>query len=1017
MNSKEGDYDNNYPRGPGQDENKGRPNNFDDNKNNDYNNNNLPRGGGKDDTRDKNNILGNDMIKEPVDENNKFSPKGKTNDNNRPSNVSNEKVDEFDQVLSDNLPRGASKLKNSQHKSNAGESNLDNPQLEDRMNKPDDNEDNSNLPKGKGRDKNKPNTFGDEDDKNNNSPGKKGKGSKNNNTNEFNEENPNGEEDNMPKFRNRKNVEPEGEDDGEDLENNKKPLKSPTKLSKYKSTYEKLKEKITKNIVSNDLDDDDDDLNKKDNDNADEPDNKSKPGDKKDKKGKGPRNKNRPNDDDNLDDNGSEGVPELSKGNKKRGNKPPSKKGKSEDLDNNDNQDNDNPESSKGAGDEGDDAKPKTPFNNDKDKDSNDDSNDEGSGDNKKPKKTPGKTRSKPSFADDEEEINMKKVIIKSKEKLLKRINNYENDEPNDDGTERESKGNKRTKSKNSLNTDELNDDDDNKPENPLDKEEPSKSKPKKKLIKKKIPKKKIPVSGEDDKPKGKKPRDRKGKSRDRKLKPEQNDTDKSPLASETDHYKYEAEDIEIEITEEILHKIPENKKHDVPESASEIEVGSESFVVPYVDPREHHRRKKSETGVGTGPMEPMNLRDLKKPKGKHRPSHHFRGSIDANTCLYHFIHRKKREYGNWPMYLVGNLPQLGNDNIKNAIKMDEEERNGQKFYSKYVPVKDDKFPFHYRYFFNKNGQIEWLTAPDTFIAHKQFFTLLQNMRNNVISIFDLNIRYLNDVDGLNVWDLRKDQLIQVILNAGPDVIYFQEITKIQFEFIDDNLGSVYDFVGMYRDSTDRSEKCSISYNKFKYTLNDWGQFWLSSTPSVPGSNDFCNFFPRICTWCSLKQLEGLDFLFFNIHLDHVTFEAHMPCIVVALEQMNEVLSKFPETQAIFFGGCFYCEEDDPIIDKVKSHGFILVPIENTFHDFAGDADRHWDYLFWKPYTKIGDTTYRFVHSVVDKPGSTINRAKQQFISDHYPYYAEFEIKGTKFDNQSEPSEPSNQSNNQSEED
>ena len=54
-------------------------------------------------------------MKEPTDEFNKFSPKGKdkNNDNKRPSNVSNEGVDEFDQVLSDNLPRGASKLKNS----------------------------------------------------------------------------------------------------------------------------------------------------------------------------------------------------------------------------------------------------------------------------------------------------------------------------------------------------------------------------------------------------------------------------------------------------------------------------------------------------------------------------------------------------------------------------------------------------------------------------------------------------------------------------------------------------------------------------------------------------------------------------------------------------------------------------------------------------------------------------------------------------------------------------------------
>ena len=58
---------------------------------------------------------------------------------------------------------------------------------------------------------------------------------------------------------------------------------------------------------------------------------------------KGPKNKNKPNDDDNLEDNGSEGVPELNKG-KKKGSKPPSRKGKSDDLDNFDNPDNDNPE-------------------------------------------------------------------------------------------------------------------------------------------------------------------------------------------------------------------------------------------------------------------------------------------------------------------------------------------------------------------------------------------------------------------------------------------------------------------------------------------------------------------------------------------------------------------------------------------------------------------------------------------------------------------------------------------------
>ena len=197
-------------------------------------------------------------------------------------------------------------------------------------------------------------------------------------------------------------------------------------------------------------------------------------------------------------------------------------------------------------------------------------------------------------------------------------------------------------------------------------------------------------------------------------------------------------------------------------------------------------------------------------------------------------------------------------------------------------------------------------------------------MKKSVISVFDLNIRYFNDIDGINIWDFRKERLVQCILNYCPDILMFQEITKIQYDYIEDNLGSVYDFVGFYRDSTEKSEKCSLCYNANKYTLNDWGQFWLSSTPNVPGSNDFRNNFPRICTWASLKQLNGVDLLYFNIHLDHVNFDAHLPCMNVVLEQSEKIIAKLPQTKCIFLGGCFYCEEDDPVIFKLKEAGYTV---------------------------------------------------------------------------------------------
>ena len=270
---------------------------------------------------------------------------------------------------------------------------------------------------------------------------------------------------------------------------------------------------------------------------------------------------------------------------------------------------------------------------------------------------------------------------------------------------------------------------------------------------------------------------------------------------------------------------------------------------------------------------------------------------------------------------------------------------------------------------------------------------MYQTLHKNKISVFDLNIRYLNDVDGLNIWDFRKAKLIQVILKYSPDILFFQEITRPQYEFMERNLNSIYENVGVYRDNTDHSEKCSISYNKVKYTLTDWGQFWLSSTPYTPGSNDFGNFFPRICTWALLKQVNGEQFLFFNIHLDHANFSAHLPCMNVVLNESEKVIRKFPDTRMIFLGGCFYCEEDDPLINKLKNAGYNEVMFENTFHDFTGEADRHWDYMFWRERNmERGDTKIELKRAIVPKGDSTIDLNRQQFISDHYPVIAEFEI-------------------------
>ena len=371
----------------------------------------------------------------------------------------------------------------------------------------------------------------------------------------------------------------------------------------------------------------------------------------------------------------------------------------------------------------------------------------------------------------------------------------------------------------------------------------------------------------------------------------------------------------------------------------------------------------------------------------------------DNNISRYTFITRKRPEHDNCIMYLAGSIPVLGNWNQNLAIPMDEEVKNDHIFYTKYLDIKKEDFPFEYKFFYIKDDKTKWLGRPNiNHKSHKEYFNLYNIMKEkvNTLSIFDLNVRYLNKLDGLNIWDYRKEQLLKVLLKYVPDIFFFQEITRPQYQYLEENLDGVYENVGIYRDKSDHSEKCSISYNKIKFTLTDWGQFWLSSTPHVPGSNDFGNFFPRICTWALLRQVNGELFLFFNIHLDHANFKAHVPCIKVVLNESERILRRCPTIKMVFLGGCFYCEEDDALIQILKQAGYNEVMFENTFHDFTGDADRHWDYMFWKSiYHNDNDTDIQFKRAYLLKEDSIINLRNQQFISDHYPVIAEFEIESS----------------------
>ena len=362
--------------------------------------------------------------------------------------------------------------------------------------------------------------------------------------------------------------------------------------------------------------------------------------------------------------------------------------------------------------------------------------------------------------------------------------------------------------------------------------------------------------------------------------------------------------------------------------------------------------------------------------------------------CFFPFILRTTPELEKKVVYLSGSIPKLGVWDPLRAVKMNLEERNGEKFFTKYIGIYKDEIPFEYKYFYYESEKIKWLGDPfQNYITFPQFFDYLRSIKKSHISIININIRYINNIDGINIWENRKNKLIELLLNKTADIFFFQEITKPQSKFINKYLSAIYEFVGEYRDSSKASEKCSICVNKLKYTIIHSGQFWLSSNPYIPGSNDFGNFFPRTCTWASFKQIDGISLLFMNLHLDHANKRAHLPCIKVVLDEEEKIEAKYKDIKFVFIGGCFYCEENDEEINYIKKRGFNEIKFENTYHGFSGKAKNHWDYMFWKEKNGA-DIELKDVY--VLKKEATIDKDKNYYVSDHYPVYVEFQHKNKK---------------------
>lgn len=231
-----------------------------------------------------------------------------------------------------------------------------------------------------------------------------------------------------------------------------------------------------------------------------------------------------------------------------------------------------------------------------------------------------------------------------------------------------------------------------------------------------------------------------------------------------------------------------------------------------------------------------------------------------------------------------------------------------------------------------------------------------------VINVASYNIRQYNKQDLINGngWQVRCPILAQLIRFHEFDVFGTQEGFKHQLEDLKAALPG-YDYTGVGRkDGADAGEHSAIFYRTDLFTLVDHGDFWLSETPEKP-SIGWDAVLPRICSWARLRHNPtGKEFLFFNLHMDHIGKQARVESALLVQQKMNEFGSELPT----FLTGDFNVDQTHQSYTALTTSGKLkdsyctaklVYALNGTFNDYSTNdySTSRIDHIFVSPNVKV----------------------------------------------------------------
>ena len=245
--------------------------------------------------------------------------------------------------------------------------------------------------------------------------------------------------------------------------------------------------------------------------------------------------------------------------------------------------------------------------------------------------------------------------------------------------------------------------------------------------------------------------------------------------------------------------------------------------------------------------------------------------------------------------------------------------------------------------------------------------TITSSIYSQQHTIISYNIRYDNNWDIENSWEIRRSNIIQMLFKYSPSIIGIQEGLFNQVQYIDSSLIN-YDYVGVGRDDgKEKGEFCAIYFDTTRYVLLKNSTFWLSETPDTI-SVGWDAALERICTYGLFKdRITKKEFWVFNTHFDHMGIIAREKSSGLILKRIKKINR---QSLPVILMGDFNSIPNSPPVKEIVTELSDALQISTeklhgprgTFNGFNEDLpiEKRIDYIFTKnlkvlSYTHVND--------------------------------------------------------------